>query len=145
VIRLRIVLAEDHPEMADELRTLLARAFDVVESVADGQALIDAVDAHHPDVILADISMPRCTGFAAASTILAKYPEARIVFVTVRDEPAVIRNAMSRGIAGFVLKCNAGAELLAAVHAVNAGDLYLSSGARAALLAATPKAPPQTG
>lgn len=131
--RPRVVLAEDNPAMAGQLATLLRSECDVVAMVQDGQALIEAVEAWHPDVIVSDIAMPGLSGLAAARIIVTRDPEARIVFVTVRSEVAVIRKALSEGARGYVVKGDAGDALPGAVRTVLAGGHYLSSSARAAL------------
>jgi DNA-binding NarL/FixJ family response regulator len=133
--RKRVVLAEDHAEMAQHLRSLLGTDYDV-EIASDGQALIAAVDANSPDVIISDITMPGISGLAAARSILATHPGARIIFVSVRDEPAVIRKAISGGACGYVMKCDAGDELIQAVQMVLGGGRYVSSSARTALSSA---------
>ncbi|WP_192364433.1 response regulator [Mesorhizobium mediterraneum] len=129
--RKRLVLAEDHTEMADHLRSLLGD-YDV-DIVSDGQGLIAAVNANVPDIIISDIAMPGISGLAAARDILAVHPNARIIFVSVRDEPAIIRKAIDDGAAGYVVKSDAGDELLDAVQTVLGGGQYVSSSARAAL------------
>lgn len=129
----RLVLAEDHAHMALQLQSLLAASFEIVGTVEDGTALVAAVDALEPDVIVSDISMPQLSGLAAARIILAHHPAIRIVFVTVCDERAVVRAALKSGGRAYVLKCDAGDELVTAVRAVVAGEEYLSTNARAAL------------
>jgi len=129
----RVVLAEDNPAMAGQLGELLGSEYDVVEVVRDGHALVAAVEAWRPDVIVSDIAMPGLSGLAAARVIVARHPEARIVFVTVQDEGAVIRKALSDGARGYVVKDDAGDELPSAVRMVLAGGQYVSSSARAVL------------
>ena len=130
--RKRIVLAEDHAEMARHLRSLLCRDYDV-EIASNGLELIAAVDRHAPDIVISDISMPGMSGLTAVRRILASHSDARIIFVSIRDEPSVIRRAITEGALGYVMKCDAGDELASAVHAVLAGGRYISSSARAAL------------
>ena len=69
--RPRLLLAEDHARVAEELRGLLAAEFDVVATVADGNALLRAVDDYHPDVIVTDIVMPGLDGIAATVALRA--------------------------------------------------------------------------
>jgi DNA-binding NarL/FixJ family response regulator len=128
-----VVLAEDHPAMANELQELLTADHDIVEVVNDGPALIAAAKQHQPDAIVSDIAMPGVSGLVAAASILAAWPDARIVFVTVQDNRAVIRKALNCGVRGYVLKSDAAHELVTAVHAALLGGLYLSSSVRAAL------------
>ncbi|WP_280950355.1 response regulator [Mesorhizobium wenxiniae] len=129
--RKRLVLAEDHTEMAEHLRSLLVD-YDV-DIVPDGEGLIAAVNANVPDIIISDIGMPGISGLVAARDILAAHPNARIIFVSVRDEPAIVRKAVDEGAAGYVVKSDAGDELLDAVQTVLGGGHYVSSSARAAL------------
>jgi DNA-binding NarL/FixJ family response regulator len=132
-MRPRVVLAEDHAPMAQRLRALLEPSCDVLEIVEDGSALIAAVAALQPDAIVSDIAMPGMSGLAAARIILAEHPSARILFVTIRDEPSVVRAALQCGVLGYVLKGDAGDELPNAVLTVAAGQQYVSTNARAAL------------
>ena len=83
VDRPRAVLAEDHEGVAEQLRKLLAPEFDVVATVADGHALVQAVEATRPDVVVADIVMPGLDGIAATAAILASRPAARVVLVNL--------------------------------------------------------------
>jgi DNA-binding NarL/FixJ family response regulator len=83
--------------------------------------------------IVCDIAMPRVNGLAAAASILATHPDARIVFVTVQDSRAVIRKAIDCGARGYVLKSDAGNELVAAVRTALEGGCYLSANARRVL------------
>ena len=132
-MRPRVVLAEDHPTVAEELRTLLAEACDVVHVVHDGQALIEAVRLTRPDVIVSDIAMPGMSGLSALRSIRAEHDAACVILITIRTEPELIRHALALGALGYVLKPDAGEELLAAVRACLDGEEYLSTGARALL------------
>jgi len=127
-----ILLAEDNVEMADRLEFLLSQDYEV-EVVHDGSALIAAANRRAPDVIVSDIVMPGMSGLDAARQVLAVLPGARILFVSIRDEPAVIRKAFSEGAAGYVVKSDAGEELMSAVETVFRGDRFVSSAAGLAL------------
>jgi DNA-binding NarL/FixJ family response regulator len=115
--RPRIVLAEDHPNVAEQLRRLLAGAFDVVAVVGHGEALVKAAARMKPDVVVTDINMPGMDGLKAAQEILLHQPSTGIVFVTVHDDRALARKALAVGL-GYVLKNSAGEELVDAVNAV---------------------------
>jgi DNA-binding NarL/FixJ family response regulator len=130
--QIRVILAEDHPEMAQQLHALLDSHYDV-DIVLDGQALIAATSLDIPDLIISDIAMPGISGLVAARRILEAHPRALIIFATVLDEPAIIRRAFADGARGYVMKSDAGDELADAVDAVLAGGWYVSSSARAAL------------
>ena len=119
--------------MATELHELLASEYDIVAMVQDAAALVEAAQRYVPDAIVCDIAMPRVSGLAAAVAILARTPDPRIVFVTVQDSRAVVRKAFQFGPRGHLLKCDAGHELVSAVHTALAGGRYLSSTVRAVL------------
>lgn len=121
-----IVLAEDHPNVAEQLHKLLADAFDVAAVVAHGEALVKAALRVRPDVVVTDISMPGMDGLRAAQEIVLHQPSVAIVFVTVHDDRALARKALSIG-RGYVLKTSAGDELVDAVNAVLDGRRFVSA------------------
>ena len=133
-MRLRVLIAEDHESVARQLRSLLEVECDVIDVVSDGQSLLAAVEALTPEVIVSDISMPGLDGLAAARIILERQPDARIVFVTVHNDRAMARRALLLGVLGYVLKDDAGEELLPAVRAAHAGQQHLSESIRLRLI-----------
>ena len=124
--RPRVLLAEDHAETAERLRKLLRVDFDVIASVEDGRALVDATERLSPDVIVADIAMPGVDGIAATTLIRRHDPNARIVLVTVHAESMLVEAGLAAGALGYVLKDTAGDELVPAVHAALGGHQYVS-------------------
>ena len=133
-MRLRVLIAEDHASIAQQLRNLLEVECEVIDVVSDGQSLVAAVESLSPEVIVSDISMPGLDGLAAARIILERQPNARIVFLTVHDDRAMAQRALCLGALGYVLKDDAGEELLPAVRAAQAGRLHLSESIRLRLL-----------
>ena len=129
-MRPRVLIAEDHESVARQLRHLLEFECEVIDGVNDGQSLVAAVEASKPEVIVSDINMSGLDGLAAARIILERQPNARIVFVTVQDDKAVVRRALLLGALGYVLKSDAAEELLAAVHAAQAGRQHVSESVR---------------
>ena len=124
--RPRVLLAEDHAETAARLRKLLGVDFDVIASVEDGRALVDATERLSPDAIVADIDMPGVDGIAATALIRRHDPDARIVLVTVHSEAMLVEAGLAAGALGYVLKDTAGDELVPAVHAALGGRQYVS-------------------
>jgi len=122
-----VVLAEDHAEIAQQLRTLLESEFDVVAVVVDGDALLPAADEFRPDVIVTDIVMPGLDGITATVELLARHPSTRIVLITAHDNPDLTERGYAAGALGYVSKHRAGQELLAAVRAAVRGERYVSS------------------
>jgi DNA-binding NarL/FixJ family response regulator len=125
-MRARVLLADDHPAVAEDLRSVLEPEFDVVATVDDGYGLVTAAETLTPDVIVTDISMPGLDGMAAAGEILRSNPCARIVFVTVHNDSETVQKAFATGVLGYVLKLTAGDELVPATRAALQGEPYVS-------------------
>ena len=121
-----LLLADDHRETGNLLRGLLQDEFDVVALVQDGVALVSAAERLSPDVIVTDISMPGLDGIAATTEILHRNPVARIVLITVSNDPALVQRGMEAGALGFVLKRTAGEELIPAVRSAVRGERHIS-------------------
>ena len=100
-MRPRVLLADDHRETAEQLRSLLQPDFDVVGMVEDGRALVNAAAQLTPDVIVTDISMPRLDGIDAAVLIRRDDPGARIVFVTVHSDSLLVERGLAAGGVGL--------------------------------------------
>src|SRR5262245_7430462 len=124
--RPRVVLAEDHPGIAAQLRELLEPEFDVVATVADGLSLVRAVESTRPDVVVTDIVMPGLDGIRATSTLLARDPTTRVVLVTVHDGPELLERGHAAGALAYVSKHRTGQELVTAVRAAMRGERYVS-------------------
>ena len=125
-IRARVILADDHPAILEDLQTLLKQEFEVVATVGDGNALVAAAETLAPDVIVTDIAMPGLNGIAAAAEILRRNSAARIVFVTVHNDPELVKKGLATGALGYVLKLTAGEDLVPAIHAALRGEHHLS-------------------
>ena len=116
--------------MARHLRAILAQDFDVLATVGDGLALVRLVHEMHPDVVVTDISMPGLTGFEAVARLVGEHCDVGIVFITVHAEPAVVSHAMALAPCAYVLKADAGDDLLPAVHAAVQRRPYVSASLR---------------
>ena len=122
----KVLLADDHAATVASWRALLEQEFDVVESVSDGRALVDACDRLEPDVIITDIDMPGINGIAAAEMIVRRRPGARIVIATVHADQTMLRKSLAAGAFGYVLKVRAGEDLLPAIRSALRGELHIS-------------------
>lgn len=121
-----LLLADDHEDTGNLLRCLLQEEFDVIALVQDGIALVNAAERLSPDVIVTDISMPGLDGIAATSEILHRNPVARIVLVTVSQDPLLEQRGLDAGALGYVLKRTAGEELIPAVRSAVRGERHVS-------------------
>lgn len=124
--RIRVLIADDHEEILDDICGLLEPEFDVVGAVGDGQALISAADAFQPDVIVTDISMPLLNGIEAARLIIQKNPASRIILMTVHNDSALVEQGFSAGALGYVLKLKAEDELSQAIHSALEDKRFIS-------------------
>ena len=100
----------------------------VVAGIADGLEAVQRAKELQPDLILLDIGLPNLNGLEAANRIRQLAPDARILFLTLNSDQDVVRAALNTGAQGYVLKTDAGRELLPAVAGVLGGDDFVSSG-----------------
>ena len=126
----RILLADDHLDVLDAVRTLVADLGEVVGMVRDGQALVKAAKRLKPDLILSDISMPELNGLDATRAIQACAPQSKVIILTIHQEAVCVSAAFMAGARGYLLKRSAVEELPQAVSHVLAGDCYISRGVR---------------
>jgi DNA-binding NarL/FixJ family response regulator len=124
--RPRVLLAEDHPSVAEELRRLLETECDVVAVVGDGYALLREAQVMSPDVIVTDIAMPGLDGIAATNELVTRHPASRVILVTVHDDPDLAEMGYVAGALAFVRKLAATRDLLPAVRAALRGERYPS-------------------
>ncbi|HSN03622.1 MAG TPA: response regulator transcription factor [Nitrospira sp.] len=128
----RILLADDHLELLDALRDLVAELGEVVGTVRDGQSLVEAAQWLKPDIIFTDISMPKLNGLDATRAILVRAPQSKVIILSSYQEPAYVSMAFNAGARGYVLKRTAlCAELSQALMHVLAGDHYIGLGVKA--------------
>jgi DNA-binding NarL/FixJ family response regulator len=132
----RVVLAEDQALVRAGLVTILGTdpEIDVVGEAADGDEALQLVAAHRPDVALLDVRMPRCDGIQATRRIAAEQPETKVLVLTTFGQDEVVFEALQAGAAGFLLKDTRPEDLLAAVHAVAAGESRLDPAVTAAVV-----------
>ena len=122
----RVLLADDDKRILESVELLLASQCEIVGTVRDGEALLSAVDALLPDVILLDISLPVLNGFRAARRLRKTHPYVKIIFFTIHEEPATLTEALSIGAQGYVLKRCAPSDLLPAIRQVLQDHVYVS-------------------
>jgi PAS domain S-box-containing protein len=126
--RPRVLLADDHPVVLGEIRSVLALNCEIVETVADGCALVEAALRSKPDLIIVDITMPMLNGIDAAVQIKKRLPEMKVLFVTMHSSAAYVKAAFEAGGTGYVLKSGLREELPVAVQSVLDGRIYVSPG-----------------
>lgn len=124
---IRIVLADDHSVVRAGLRALIDAQADmeVVGEAGDGVTALAQVEAVQPDLVVMDLSMPGLSGLEATEQLQARASGARVLVLSVHEDPTYLRRALEAGAAGYVLKRGATATLISALRAIAAGDIYL--------------------
>jgi DNA-binding NarL/FixJ family response regulator len=119
----RAVVADDHPVFRQGLRVLLEDlGVDVVAEAPDGTAAVEAALRERPDVVLMDVQMPGLTGIEATRQLLERWPEARVLVLTMVADDEAVFAAIQAGALGYVLKGAGQAEIGRALEAVAAGQ-----------------------
>lgn len=123
----RILLADDHAVLRSGLRLLLASQndYEVVGEASSGTETLSLAERLQPDLILLDLSMPALGGLDALPMLRKLVPSARILILTMHDDPQYLRQALKQGASGYVLKKAADSELLSAISAVLRGEVYI--------------------
>jgi len=130
VMPIRILVVDDHPVVRHGLKNLLGghEGWQVIDEAGDGVEAVEKARELRPDVVVIDITMPRMNGLEACKLIRQEVPECEILVVTQHDSPQMIREAMSAGAKGYVVKSNAARDLLAAVEAVSQHTIFAAMG-----------------
>jgi DNA-binding NarL/FixJ family response regulator len=126
VTRPRILLADDHVLVAQALEHLLQAEFDVVGTVSDGRALVEAAGKLAPDVVVVDIGMPLLNGLDAGAQLKTLHPEMKVIYLTQNREPRFAIEAFRRQASGYLLKDSAASELTTAIRDALGGRTYVS-------------------
>ena len=124
--RTRVLLADDHTLITAALRKLLEGEFEVVGSVEDGRALLNAAIDLRADVVVLDIGLPLLNGLDAGQQLRERHPEIKIVYLTQNRDPNLAAEAFRRKASGYLLKNSAASELSLAIREAVRGRSYVS-------------------
>ena len=135
---IRVLVVDDHAVVRTGLRRILDAEPDI-ETVGEApnaeRAVYEAMELN-PDVVLLDLFMPGKSGIEGMPAVLQAVPEAKVLVLSMQDDPRYVREAFDAGASGYVLKEAADAEVVAAVRSVAAGERYLHPALGARLIAA---------
>ena len=134
----RVLIVDDHAVVRSGIRLLLAQEPDIepVGEAGTGREAVFEARTLKPDVILMDVVMPDQTGLEVLPTLLHEQPDAKVLLLSMQDDPRYVREAFAAGASGYVLKEAADAELVAAVREVARGGRYINPELGARLVAA---------
>ena len=135
---IRVLIVDDHAVVRSGLRRLLDAEPDI-ETVGEApnadRAVFEALEGK-PDVVLLDLMMPEKGGIEGMPALLQAVPDARVLVLSMQDDPRYVRAAFEAGASGYVLKEAADTEVVAAIRAVSVGERYVHPALGAKLVAA---------
>jgi DNA-binding NarL/FixJ family response regulator len=126
---LRLLLADDHEIVRQGLRSMLEAQRDcqVVGEAADGRQAVVMTKELNPDVVILDIGMPSLNGLEATRQILKMRPQTKVLILTMHESDAVIREVLDAGARGYILKTDAGRDLVTAVESLRRNKTFFTS------------------
>ncbi|MCR8868700.1 response regulator [Peribacillus frigoritolerans] len=122
-----IVIIDDHQLFREGVKRILdfESSFDVVAEGDDGSEAMDLVETHKPDVVIMDINMPNMNGVEATKMLVSRYPETKVIILSIHDDENYVQHALKTGAQGYLLKEMDADALIDAVHVVAEGGSYL--------------------
>ncbi|MCM3574124.1 MULTISPECIES: response regulator [Mesobacillus] len=123
----KIVIIDDHQLFREGVKRILdfEPSFEVVAEGDDGSEAISLVDQHQPDVVIMDINMPNTNGVEATAELIEKYPESKVIILSIHDDENYVTHALRTGATGYLLKEMDADALIEAVKVVADGGSYL--------------------
>ena len=125
--QIRIIIADDHQMVRETWKLLLEQdeRFSIVAECSNGAEAIDAASSYQPDIILMDINMYPINGFDATKKIIKEIPSARIIGMSLNNQPAYVRNMFQSGAKGYITKNSSKEEMITAILEVHDGRQYI--------------------
>lgn len=123
----KIVIIDDHQLFREGVKKILdfEESFEVVAEGDDGTEAVDLVKTYHPDVIIMDINMPNVNGVEATKNLIEKFPDAKVIILSIHDDENYVTHALKTGASGYLLKEMDADALIDAVRIVADGGSYL--------------------
>jgi two-component system response regulator NreC len=140
--KIRVLIVDDHAVLRSGLHLLLDAQSDieVVGEAGDVKEAVFETRDKKPDVVLMDVVMPGQTGIEGVPLVLKEAPEAKVLVLSMQDDPRYVHEAFAAGAAGYILKEAVDAEVVGAIQRVAAGDHYVHPALGARLVAAEAEA-----
>lgn len=123
----KILIVDDHQLFREGVKRILAfeDTFEIVAEGDDGSEVFSLYEENKPDVILMDINMPRMNGIEATDQLMNKYPEAKVIVLSIHDDESYVSQALKTGALGYMLKEMDADAIIQAIKVVAAGGSYL--------------------
>lgn len=134
--QIKIVMADDHPIVRQGLKQMIEADAQllIVAEAGDGEAALELIEKHQPDVAVLDVDMPKMDGFAVARELRNRKIEVEIVFLTMHGEEEIFQAALDLGVKGYVLKDSAVTDIVASIKSVAENRPFFSSSLSSLLL-----------
>ncbi len=128
MLKVKIVLVDDHQMLIDGLKAILSQYSDIqiIKTYTNGNILIEEINLLKPDLVLTDISMPVIDGYELTKEIKKINPEIQVIALSMSGDITSINKMLDAGISGYVLKNAGNEELVAAIHKVAEGKMHFS-------------------
>ncbi|WP_336864904.1 response regulator transcription factor [Peribacillus frigoritolerans] len=122
-----IIIIDDHQLFREGVKRILdfESSFDIVAEGDDGSEAMDLVETHKPDVVIMDINMPNMNGVEATKMLVNRYPETKVIILSIHDDENYVQHALKTGAQGYLLKEMDADALIDAVRVVAEGGSYL--------------------
>jgi two-component system response regulator DegU len=126
-LKTSIIIIDDHQLFREGVKRILdfESSFDVVAEGDDGSEAMDLVETHKPDVVIMDINMPNMNGIEATKMLVNRYPETKVIILSIHDDENYVQHALKTGAQGYLLKEMDADALIDAVRVVAEGGSYL--------------------
>lgn len=123
----KIIIIDDHQLFREGVKRILdfEDTFEVIAEGDDGTEAVRLYEEHSPDVVLMDINMPGKNGVEATADLLAQYPEAKVIMLSIHDDETYVTHALKSGALGYMLKEMDADEIVEAIKVVAVGGSYL--------------------
>ncbi|MBQ0140788.1 MAG: response regulator transcription factor [Kurthia sp.] len=123
----KIIIVDDHQLFREGVKRILdfENSFDVVAEGEDGTETVRLYEEHSPDVVLMDINMPQMNGVEATEQLIEKYPDAKVIMLSIHDDESYVSHALKSGALGYMLKEMDADEIVSAIKIVANGGSYL--------------------
>jgi len=127
--KIKVILADDHDIFRDGIRSLLVNEdiADIVGEARNGKEFLRVLDATHPDLVIMDIAMPDMDGYEATKRAIARYPDLKILILSMYGEEEYYLKMIQAGVKGFVLKSSGIGELISAINDIYHDGTYFSN------------------
>jgi DNA-binding NarL/FixJ family response regulator len=125
-----VLVADSHSPMLEGVRSLLGERFESVVMVSDETSLLRTAEKLQPDLVIVDISFPMTGTKNAVVVLRERFPDIRLIALSIHDESVAVERVLASGASAFVLKRSATTDLVPALEDVSAGRVYVSPAAR---------------